>query len=142
MKIFNRSKPKLLNENVQALAEEPTPAERKIVNERAKEHFKRKQEFEKDRVGFYKTLSKVGFGIGGVGALIGLAGVVAVAGLTPLKTSEPYVIRVDNNTGFTDIVKPISDSSKTTYGEELDKYWLSKFIIERESYDWQLVQNS
>lgn len=142
MKFFNRSKPKLLNENVQALAEEPTPAERKIVNERAKEHFKRKQEFEKDRVGFYKTLSKVGFGVGGVGALIGLAGVVAVAGLTPLKTSEPYVIRVDNNTGFTDIVKPISDSLQTTYGEELDKYWLSKFIIERESYDWQLVQNS
>ena len=106
MKIFNRSKQKLLNENVQALAEDPTPAERKIVNERAKEHFKRKQEFEKDRVGFYKTLSKVGFIIGGVGALIGLAGVVAVAGLTPLKRSEPYVIRVDNNTGFTDIVKP------------------------------------
>lgn len=142
MKFFNRSKQKVLNENVQALAEEPTPAERKIVNKRAKEHFKRKQEFEKDRVNFYKILSKIGFGVGAVGAFIGLAGVVAVASLAPLKKSEPYVIRVDNNTGFTDIVKPISDSLQTTYGEELDKYWLTKFVIERESYDWQLVQNS
>ncbi|OOF77864.1 conjugal transfer protein TraG [Rodentibacter caecimuris] len=142
MKWFNREKKKMLDDNVQALAETPKPTERKIINERAKEHFNQKQSFEKDRVSFYKTLSKISFGVGGIGALIGLAGVVAVAGLTPLKSTEPYVIRVDNNTGFTDIVKPISNSSQTTYGEELDKYWLSKFVIERESYDWQLVQNS
>lgn len=142
MKFFNRGKKKVIDDNVHALAETLTPAERKNINVRAKEHFQKKQAFEKDRVGFYKTLSKIGFGVGGIGALIGLAGVVAVAGLTPLKSTEPYVIRVDNNTGFTDIVKPISDSSQTTYGEELDKYWLSKFVIERESYDWQLIQNS
>lgn len=142
MKIFNRGKKKVLDDNVKTLAEMPTPVEKKVINERTREHFKQKQAYEKDRVAFYKTLSKIGFGIGGLGALIGLAGVVAVAGLTPLKSTEPYVIRVDNNTGFTDIVKPISDSSQTTYGEELDKYWLSKFVIERESYDWQLVQNS
>lgn len=142
MAFFNKKKKQIFDENTKSLNQTPTPAEQKRLNQQAKEHFKQKQHFEKDRISFYKTLSKVGFIIGGVGAVIGLAGVIAVAGLTPLKTTEPYVIRVDNNTGFTDIAKPISDSDKTTYGEELDKFWLSKFVIERESYDWQLIQNS
>ena len=64
MKFFNREKKKVLDDNVHALAETPTPTERKIINERAKEHFQKKQAFEKDRVGFYKTLSKIGFAVG------------------------------------------------------------------------------
>ena len=87
-------------------------------------------------------MGRVGLSVGAVGAVIGLAGVVAVAGLTPLKKSEPFVLRVDNNTGAVDIVQPISDSQSTTYGEVVDKYWLAQYIIERESYDWQLIQNS
>lgn len=142
MKFFNRSKSKTLADNVSALADEPTNEQKRELNARTREHFKQKQAFEKDRVGFYKTLSKVGFAVAFVGSIIGLAGVIAVTALTPLKTTEPFVIRVDNNTGFTDIVKPISDSARVSYGEELDKYWLSKYIIERESYDWQLIQNS
>lgn len=32
----------------------------------------------------------------------------AVIGLTPLKTVETYLVRVDNNSGFTDVVQPVS----------------------------------
>lgn len=142
MAFFNKNKKTILAQNAEATEETISAKENKRINRAAKEHFAKKQAFEKDRVYFYKTLSKVGFIIGGVGALIGVAGVVAVAALTPLKTTEPFVIRVDNNTGFTDIARSISNAQKTTYGEELDKFWLSRFVIERESYDWQLVQNS
>lgn len=139
---FNSDKKKAFAENIRQLAENPNQIEQKTVNERVKEHFLKKQAFESDRIYFYKTLSKIGFGVGCFGLVIGLLGVLAVVGLTPLKSTEPFVIRVDNNTGFTDVVRPISNSKKTSYGETLDKYWLSKFVIERESYDWQFIQNS
>ncbi|CNK25698.1 TriG protein [Yersinia aldovae] len=64
----------------------------------------------------------------------------AITAMLPLKEVKPYVIRVDNNTGFADVATPISDG-KTTYGQELDKYWLAKYVINRESYEWNTIQN-
>ena len=57
----------------------------------------------------------------------------AVLLLTPLKTVVPYVIRVDNSSGFTDIVRSGSDQSivKTD-----DAYWSVAYILNRESYDF------
>ena len=36
--------------------------------------------------------------------LLTVLALVAVAGLTPMKTVEPFVIRVDNSTGVVDVV--------------------------------------
>lgn len=142
VKWFNKNKKAVLEKNVEEHSEELTLAEKKTINERTKQHFAQKQKFEKDRTDFNALKAKIGLTIGGIGTAVGLAGVLAVAFLTPLKTTEPFVIRVDNNTGHTDIVKPISNAEQTTYGEELDKYWLAKFVLERESYDWDLIKNS
>lgn len=73
------------------------------------------------------------------GAAIIIVQALALAGLAPLKTAVPYVIRVDNSTGYTDIVKSISDE-KATYEDVLNKYWLSQYVINYESYEWQTVQ--
>ena len=64
---------------------------------------------------------------------------IALACLAPLKTAVPYVIRVDNSTGYTDIVKSISDEN-SSYDEVMTKYWLSQYVINYESYDWLTVQ--
>ncbi len=143
MKFFNKNKQEVLDQNYQGTMENETkPKTKREANKRTKAHFDSVNKFEKDRISFHKTMGKIGLIFGGLGILTGLAGVIAVAGLTPLKTVEPFAIRVDNNTGYTDIVKPLKNSEETSYGEELDKYWLARFIIERESYDWQLVQTS
>lgn len=65
----------------------------------------------------------------------------AVAALTPLKTTELFVVRVDNNTGVTDIVTTLQHPEET-YGEVIDKYWLAQYIRYREGYDWQTIQDS
>ena len=65
----------------------------------------------------------------------------AIAGLTPLKTVTPFVIRVDNNTGATDIVTQLKTAEKS-YGEVINKYWLAQYVGYRESYDWQTVQST
>ncbi|MDK4605446.1 type IV secretion system protein, partial [Kingella kingae] len=73
-------------------------------------------------------------------SLTGLA-VGAVLGLTPLKTVQPFVIRVDNNTGATDIVTTMKKQEKS-YGEVMDKFWLAQYVRYREGYDWQTVQDT
>lgn len=60
--------------------------------------------------------------------------IAAVAGLTPLKTVELHLIRVDNNSGFTDVVTPASSAKST---EQIDdEYWLSSYVRFRESYNF------
>lgn len=69
--------------------------------------------------------------------LVAFISVVAVAGLTPLKSVEPFVIRVDNNTGYVDVISTLSETDgqvKESAQELLDKYFLAKYIKHREGY--------
>ena len=56
--------------------------------------------------------------------------------LLPLKRVEPFVVRVDNATGGVDIVTVLRDAPQS-YGEAVDKYFLNKYVLSRESYDWR-----
>ena len=58
----------------------------------------------------------------------------AVLGLTPLKTVVPYLVRVDNNTGFTDLVRPTSDVK--TQEQLDDEFWLATYVRFRERYNF------
>ncbi|WP_171021374.1 type IV secretion system protein [Escherichia sp. E4736] len=82
-------------------------------------------EEEKKKVKNAKRLS-VFFG------MMAFMSVSAVLLLTPLKTVVPYVIRVDNNSGFTDIVRPGADQNVF---KSDDAYWSVTYILNRESYD-------
>lgn len=57
----------------------------------------------------------------------------AVLGLTPLKTVVPYVLRVDNNSGYTDIVRGGADIEVTDVD---NSYWAVTYILQRESYNF------
>ena len=85
--------------------------------------------------------AKIAWRICGACLLITGLSVGAVAGLTPLKETRPYVVKVDNNTGLTEIVT-VMKNKEQTYGEIIDKHWLSQYIQYRESYDWVTIQDS
>ena len=68
-----------------------------------------------------------------LGMATALAAVIALALLTPLKTVEPFVVRVDKNTGATDIVTRLTDQ-RESYNEAIDKYFLARYVIYRNSY--------
>ena len=59
--------------------------------------------------------------------------------LLPLKTIEPFVIRVDNNTGLVDVVSTLASHGevKQQAQELMDKYWLGQYLRHRESYQWE-----
>ena len=66
-------------------------------------------------------------------AIIAACSMVAVALMLPLKTVEPFVIRVDNSTGIVDVVNTLRNSSNT-YDEAVSKYFLGRYLRAREGY--------
>lgn len=72
--------------------------------------------------------------LAGFFGVLAFMSVGAVLGLTPLKTVETYLVRVDNSSGFTDVVKPISQVKSS---EQIDdEYWLATYVRFRESYNF------
>lgn len=97
--------------------------------------------FEKSEIEMVRRNSKIAWRITAACIVVMGAAIGAIAGLTPLKSVTPFVIRVDNNTGATDIVTQLKASEKS-YGETINKYWLAQYVRYRESYDWQTVQST
>jgi type IV secretion system protein VirB8 len=52
----------------------------------------------------------------------------------PLKTVEPYVIRVDRSLGSVDVVNVVKDTAQVTSDEAVGKYFLSQYVRARESW--------
>lgn len=64
----------------------------------------------------------------------------ALIGLTPLKTVEPFLLRVDNTTGYVDKVNPYEVKGNTV-NEAVQRYFLARFVENREGYEWYTVQD-
>jgi type IV secretion system protein VirB8 len=68
-------------------------------------------------------------------------GATAIAVLTlvwhvaaPLKSVEPYVIRVNEASGGVDVVNVVKDTKSITSDEAVSKYFLSEYVRNRESW--------
>ncbi|WP_103634729.1 virB8 family protein, partial [Campylobacter concisus] len=72
--------------------------------------------------------------------LIAIISVIAVCLLTPLKSVEPYVIRVDNTTGMVDIITSVN-KAEFTGNEALDKYFSTTYVKAREGYYYDILQS-
>lgn len=65
--------------------------------------------------------------------IVALATTIVLYELVPLKTVEPFVIQVDDRTGFTQIVKPYT-AKEINANEAVKEYFLVKYIRAREGY--------
>ncbi|WP_369059074.1 VirB8/TrbF family protein [Caulobacter sp. 73W] len=59
---------------------------------------------------------------------------VAIAMLAPLKTVEPFVVRVDSATGAVEVMTALSGAEPRTYDEAVGKYFLSTYVRARETW--------
>lgn len=90
--------------------------------------------FEKNIAADEKAKAKNARHLAGFFGLLTFMSIGAVLGLTPLKTVETYLVRVDNNSGYTDVIKPTSQVKST---EQIDdEYWLATYVRFRESYNF------
>lgn len=72
----------------------------------------------------------VAVGAGG----LAVAAVLAVAALAPLKTVEPFVVRVDRSTGAVDVMTGLKGEEHLTYEEAVSKYFLGLYVRAREGW--------
>lgn len=66
---------------------------------------------------------------------------LALLFLTPLKTNTPFVLRVDNTTGHVDVLTTLRET-ESSYGEVVDSYFLNQYVLNREGYDYNTIQNA
>lgn len=76
------------------------------------------------------------------GVAVGIAALeaIGIASILPLKEVVPFVYRTNTETGVPDLITLMQDKKIT--GEDAgDKYWLAKFVIARETYQWNVLQD-
>ncbi len=66
--------------------------------------------------------------------------IVAIILLVPLKTVTPYLVKVNNNTGYTELLSIVSDET-LPQDVALDKFWIANYVRYREHYDWYSLQH-
>ena len=91
------------------------------------------QSWETDKVFQEQASRRLAWRVAGATTIIALLAVASLTALVPLKTVEPYVIRVDNTTGIVEVVNSLKDGN-TNYDESINKYFAQIYVRAREGY--------
>jgi type IV secretion system protein VirB8 len=111
----------------------------KVEKAEFENYLKEARTWETDKLKEIEKSKRIAWRIATASVAIAFAAVLAVAAMMPLKTVEPYVIRVDNATGIVDIVKALTDG-KTNYDEAVNKFFIQWYVRYREGYSKELAE--
>lgn len=146
MNLFKK-KPKSVEQESKIALKKEEKLQNQIENSKTnktnftQDFIKASKEFETTRIDEIlsreKTWQKVALG----SMLAAVIMAIAIMFLTPLKEVEPYLVRVDNNTGQTDIVTVLANA-ESDYGEEVAKFFASNYVRLVEGYDNYTIQAS
>ncbi|WP_142781954.1 virB8 family protein [Agrobacterium sp. T29] len=100
-----------------------------------KSYFDKARRFDQDRLIQVERSARIAWFVAIAASVLAVVSVFAIAGLTPLKTVEPFVVRVDNSTGIVDVVSALT-STAGTYDEAVTKYFAARYVRAREGYVW------
>jgi type IV secretion system protein VirB8 len=73
--------------------------------------------------------------VSGVSALVALMSVTALVLLVPLKSFEPYIVTVDQNTGYIEVKTGLTRPASLTEQEAITQANVVRYIRAREGYD-------
>jgi len=96
------------------------------------EYFEAARGWDFDRVQAERRSARRAWVIAAVATAVALTAVVAVAALTPMKSVEPFVIRVDNATGVVDVVPALKGSMSES--QAVTRHLLTQYVTVRERY--------
>ena len=139
MKLFEKKKPALATGENEVLKKKEKPISPK---EAAHDFINASKEFEKSRVETIENSKKVAWIVAAVSVAITALLAVAIMVMMPLKKTEPYLVRVDNNTGSTDIVTVLAGTNGITDTEATSRYFAAMYVRLMEGYDWFTVQDN
>ncbi|MEF0941619.1 virB8 family protein [Rhizobium sp. BR 362] len=112
-----------------------------VTTDDLKSYFDKARRFDQDRMIQLERSARIAWFVAIVASALEAASIFAVAGLTPLKTVEPFVVRVDNSTGIVDVVSGLT-STVGNYDEAVTKYFASRYVRAREGYVWSEAEEN
>jgi type IV secretion system protein VirB8 len=99
-----------------------------------KAYFDEAKSWNADRVRAAERSRRFAWAVAGFAALVATAAVGAVAALAPLKSVEPFVVRVDRATGAVDVMTALKSEKPLSYDEALTKHFLAQYVRAREGW--------
>lgn len=97
-------------------------------------YFDEARSWNADRLRGAERSRKLAWTVAGLAGLVAISAMGAVVALTPLKTVEPYVVRVDRTTGNVDVVSALTGTSPISYDEAVTKHFLAQYVRAREGW--------
>ena len=97
-------------------------------------YWKDGQSWQQDRQQTLARSARVAWTIAAAACVLATVAVGAVAALAPLKSVEPFVVRVDNATGAVDVMTGLKGTDHLTYDEAVSKYFLALYVRTREGW--------
>lgn len=110
----------------------------KVTKDNLEHYLSEARSWETDKVKTLEKSKKTAWIIACIAISLSFLAVLAVAMLSPLKSVEPYVVRVDSATGAVDIVTALT-GEPTKYDEAVNKYFLQNYVRWREGYSKDLA---
>lgn len=106
-----------------------------VPSQELKTYFAEARRWDQDRLSAALRSRRLAWTVAVVASGLTVAAIGAVIVLTPLKTTEPFVVRVDQATGAVDVVRGLSaEDGPATYDEAVSKYFLGQYVRAREGY--------
>jgi type IV secretion system protein VirB8 len=106
-----------------------------VPSDGLKRYFAEARRWDEDRLAAALRSRRLAWVVAGVAGGLAIAAVGAVALLAPLKTVEPFVVRVDRTSGAVDVMRGLSATEgPVRYEEAVSKYFLAQYVRSRESY--------
>lgn len=104
------------------------------------EYLAEARSWETDRMTRDRRAVRAAFIVAGVASLIALAEALALTAMTPLKQTVPYLVRVNNSTGVTDLVTAVEGIENLSAKEALSRYWIGQYVQAREGYFFPTIR--
>jgi len=111
---------------------------KKVEKQNFQQYLGEARSWETDRLLQAEKSKKLAWVIASVAGGLAIVSVLAVAGLTPLKSTELRIVRVDQTTGAVDVLSEIPNA-KTTYDEAINRYFAGQYVRFREGYSRRLA---
>jgi type IV secretion system protein VirB8 len=102
-------------------------------------YFREAEAWDADRVAMQGRSARVAWWVAGAGWISTMAAAIALMLLMPLKTVEPFVIRVDATTGLIDVV-PLY-SGKASMPEVVTRYFLDHYVTVCERFNFSTAES-
>jgi len=100
--------------------------------------FKRGPNWDAERIVDLEKSRKLAWMFAGLMGFCLVTAVIALAMLTPLRRTVPYIVKQDAQTGNLEVLQAF-DNRVIGNQELLNKYWARRYVLAREQYNWWLV---